>query len=151
MTRTIRLYSTWLAVLLVLLSALTPASAHRGMIGSPVDLALPANTAITTFASETTTTPIFVGDSDYFGIDWDVLPASGNPSVNVVILQSNNVNGPFTQWGSPLDGTSITNDVTITTTRGGSPLKMAPSGWIKYRINNTASVTVNVTIRGHHR
>lgn len=127
------------------------AFAHRGMIGEPVDLAVTANTTITTFQSATTSTAIFVGDSDYFGIDWDVLPASGNPSINVVVLQSNHKNGPFVQWGAPLDGTTVTNDVTITSTRGGTSLKLAPCGWLKYRINNTATVTANVTLRGLHR
>lgn len=128
----------------------TSAYAHKAQTGSPVDLMLPANTQITPWGTATTPTAVFIGDADKFGIDWDFNPASGNPSVNVIILQANHKDGPFTQW-TPIDGSTTTTDVTITSKRGGSSLKLSPSGWIKHQFNDTSGITVNVTPRGFHQ
>lgn len=90
--------------------------------------------------------PVNVGDTQIQGWEWAAVPVSGNPSVNVIITQSNYPEGPFTEWSSPADGSTPTTNVTVTTSRGGSPWKWTPSRWVQYRLRNSAAVAVNVTV-----
>lgn len=130
----------WLAA-----SILTkPADAYKPYTKSPIDRlftnqVIPANGSVTSDAIE-------VGFSEIQGFDWHVVPASGNPSINVVFLQCNLSTDTYSLW-APLDGSTVTNDVTITTARGGSGVLLSPSLLMKVRLNNTASQSANVTLR----
>lgn len=95
------------------------------------------------------TSPAYrVGEStSRHAISWDVVTASGNPSLNIIVLQSNTETGTYTQWAT-LDGSTITNNVTATTANGGSSLLLIPGKWRKYRVNNTGSQNTTPTFRG---
>lgn len=90
---------------------------------------------------------IDVGLTAVQAFDWHVTPASGTASVNVIMLQSNSLDGPFTSWATPLDGSTVVNNVTITSTIGGSPWRLTPGEWTQPYIRNSAAASVDVTLR----
>lgn len=92
-----------------------------------------------------TSDPIPIGDTQIQAWMWDQHPASGTASLNVIILQANSPDGPFSEWSSPADGSSPTTDITVTANQGGSPWKWTPSQYVEYRFRNSAAVPNSVT------
>jgi hypothetical protein len=85
------------------------------------------------------------------GVSWHLVPNSGNASVNIIILQANDSSDTAAQWSSPVDGTSVTTNQTLTTADGGSSIKISPSALVKFQVTNTAATTVTATLRGYAR
>lgn len=87
--------------------------------------------------------PFPIGNSTIQGIGWHVV---GTVSLNMTIQQSNWFDGPYAAWETTtLAGSTVTNDVTATSTSGGSDVLLAPSGWCRLRLRNSAGTTAGVT------
>ena len=123
------------------------ADARGQFYGSPITIIAQSYTLTAGQSVDFTTQRVELGNTTVQAFDWDVVPASGSPSVNVILLQSNWREGPFTEWPQPLGSGTVTNNVTFTTTRGGSPWGLTPSDWGVYRLRNSAAVSVSVTVR----
>lgn len=139
-------------ILILALVSCAPLGAHGPFPRHPVDYLRAtdgrpiANYTLDPGASVTSQS-IEIGDSAYQAYDWHITPVSGSPAVQVIMLQCNDDGGPFTEWTAPLDGSSPTTTVTITTTSGGSPQKLTPSRWIRYRFVQLAGVSAQITAR----
>ena len=138
-----------LALMLAVLVLSAPAFAQDGVtnVTRPGYTTFPVLTA----GQEFTTSPVTVVGATSFGLSWYHVTASGSPSVNVIILQANANGDGFTQWATPVTGSAITNNVTLTTVRGGSALALSPSRLVSLRVINSGSQNVTPTMRFYAR
>lgn len=91
----------------------------------------PPGTAIT--AGNAYLSRVFtIGLSSIQSAAWDI---SGTPNLNIQVLQSNHIKGPFALWSNPsLSGSTVTNNVTATVARDGTPFFLSPSAYAQYRL-----------------
>lgn len=135
---------------LALLLAAAPLFAASPEIKGTFDILPSGATAPTVIAADGnfTSAALRVGEStSRHAISWDVVTASGSPSLNIIVLQSNTEDGTYSQWAT-LDGSTVTPNVTATTANGGSALLLIPGKWRKYRVNNTGTQNTTPTLRG---
>lgn len=81
-------------------------------------------------------------------LSWNLVAASGTPSLIMIVEQANNGSDTFGRWtAAPFSGATRNTSVTITTTAGGDALTLAQGALVRFTIQNGASQTVTPTLR----
>lgn len=124
----------------------------RADVSGPFPILAPGVTVAPTLAANggTYTSDVYkIGKTQFQALQWNVPALS--PSINVKVLQSNEENGTYSEWSAPLNGGTVTTNITITTVNGGSSMSWAPSDFVKFQVTNTGSADVAPTLFGWAR
>ncbi len=133
-----------LLILALLLVVAGQAVAQPHAAGPTVALFAP----VATIEPGGTTTSSFipVGYSTRLGLSW-TLNTTASVNVSCTVLQSNAVDGTYSQWSSVSPGVGTTNHniFTITTAEDGTDLSVVPSAFLKVQLFNADSEKVTPT------
>lgn len=81
-------------------------------------------------------------------VSWNLVTASGSPSLIMIVEQANKGSDTFGRWtAAPFSGATRNTSVTITTTEGGDALTLAQGALVRFTLQNGASQTVTPTLR----
>lgn len=151
------LWTVFFFLVLIALGTSREAKAYKPMTRTPVvDIiggdgdgatpGLPTGQVLSAGASLTSTVVIKTGLAESYGFDWEVVAAASVANLDVEVLQSNSVSGPFIIWDStPLSGYTNTNAVTVTAKNDGTDIDLSPSMYAKLKFTNRDSADVTIT------